>query len=211
MRRHRRLVLINRYVPLLAAFVGLLALAGAVIVQLNAQAGNAAVMQELARLRVSLDLMAQRTTEVEKIADATAANGAIEALLALQDRMNRIEGEWTEQQEALAAAAAAPPALAAVDPNAPASDPNRRIDPSWPTTDCIPLGTRFMVVPNESFPICQSPAVVRATGITNENVAFDGAGVVAVNGIGTIAGTTCTVNVLTASVDGFAELRVSCS
>ena len=45
MRRHRRMVLIDRVIPFLAAGVGLIALAGAVVVQLNAEARTAALLE----------------------------------------------------------------------------------------------------------------------------------------------------------------------
>ena len=57
MRSHRRLVVTERVIPFLAAAVGLLALAGAVIVQVDARQRAEQVSQELARIRLSLDLL----------------------------------------------------------------------------------------------------------------------------------------------------------
>ncbi len=68
----------------------------------------------------------------------------------LQDRMVKLEGEWTAQQNTAAAAPAARPGAAD------AGTETAEIDPNLPTTDCIPLGTRFMVTPGESYPICKS-------------------------------------------------------
>ncbi|HEV2513740.1 MAG TPA: hypothetical protein VGV07_00700 [Devosia sp.] len=201
MRRYRRLVLIDRLIPFLAAIVGLVALAGAVAVQLNTDAKTKAVAEAVAALRSSVD-------ELGKRAEAAAApvdDGTAAGLLALQDRMVKLEGEWTAQQ---AAAAAAPAAL----PGAPdASTATAEIDPNLPTTDCIPLGTRFMVTPGESYPICQSKAVIKTGLITADTVTMDGVGQVVETGFGSIAGTSCTVMVFSADEAGFAEVRVTCT
>lgn len=202
MRRYRRLVLIDRLIPFLAAIVGLVALAGAVAVQLNTDAKTKAVTDAVVALQASVDALGKRAeAPATPIDDGTAAG-----LLALQDRMVKLEGEWTAQQAAAAAAPAARAALAAGD--APAT---AEIDPNLPTTDCIPLGTRFMVTPNESFPICQSKAVIKIGMITADTVDIDGIGQVVETGFGNIAGTSCTVMVFSADEAGFAEMRVTCT
>ncbi|CAN7592846.1 hypothetical protein LJR016_004409 [Devosia sp. LjRoot16] len=201
MRRYRRLVLIDRLIPFLAAIVGLVALAGAVAVQLNTDMKTKAVTEAVVALRSSVDELAKRAEAVTAPVDDGTAAG----LLALQDRMVKLEGEWTAQQ---AAVAAAPAAL----PGAPdASAETAEIDPNLPTTDCIPLGTRFMVTPGESYPICQSKAVIKTGLITADTVTMDGVGQVVETGFGTIAGTSCTVMVFSADEAGFAEVRVTCT
>lgn len=201
MRRYRRLVLIDRLIPFLAAVVGLVALAGAVAVQLNADAKTSAVTAAMADLRASVDQLSKRTDELGAVAD----NGTAAGLLALQDRMVKLEGEWTNQQ----AAAAATPAPLAFGQAAPAA--TAAIDPNLPTTDCIPLGTRFMVTPNESYPICQSTTVVKVGMITADTVSIEGVGQVVATGFGNIIGTKCTAMVLSADAAGFAEMRVTCT
>jgi len=197
MRRYRRLVLIDRLIPFLAAIVGLVALAGAVAVQLNTDAKTKAVAETIAGLRASVDELGKRAaTPVTPVDDGTAAG-----LLALQDRMVKLEGEWAARE------AAAPTAAPAAD----ASAATAAIDPNLPTTDCIPLGTRFMVMPGESYPICQSRAVVKTGAITADTVTIDGVGPVVETGFGTIAGTSCTVMVFSADEAGFAEVRVTCT
>lgn len=201
MRRYRRLVLIDRLIPFLAAIVGLVALAGAVAVQLNTDAKTNAVTEAVVELRSSVDELGKRA----QVAAAPVDDGTAAGLLALQDRMVKLEGEWTAQQ---AAAAAAPAAL----PGAPAAGTETAaIDPNLPTTDCIPLGTRFMVTPGDSYPICQSKAVVKAGLITADTVSIDGVGTLVETGFGTLAGTTCTVMVFSADEAGFAEVRVTCT
>lgn len=203
MRRYRRLVLIDRLIPFLAAIVGLVALAGAVAVQLNTDAKTKAVTEAVVALRASVDELGKRAEAAAAVApvdDGTAAG-----LLALQDRMVKIEGEWMALQTAAAAAPAALPG--AVE----ASAETAEIDPNLPTSDCIPLGTRFMVTPGESYPICQSKAVVKTGAITADTVSIEGIGQVVETGFGSLAGTSCTVMVFSADESGFAEMRVTCT
>ena len=207
MRRHRRLVLTDRIIPFLAAFVGLLALAGAVIVEIGAEQRAAQLSGELARLRLAMDLLSQRT----EILAGAADDGTADGLLALQDRMARLEQEWQSQPAPSVAAAppeAAAEAVAAVPATAAAAP--AEVDPDLPTADCIPQGTRFMGVTGESYAICQTPAVVRVSAITGDNVVVEGAGVITETGFANLAGTTCTLMVFSADVEGFAEMRVSC-
>ncbi len=201
MRRYRRLVVIDRLIPFLAAIVGLIALAGAAAVQLSTDAKTAAVSAALAELQASVDELGQRSVEVAAPID----DGTAEGLLALQDRMNRLEGEWGAQKAALALA---PAAAAAADTAAGAT---AEIDPDLPTTDCIPLGTRFMVIPNETYPLCQSRAVVRTGPITADTVFVEGPGSVVETGFGSLPGTSCTIMVFSADEAGFGEVRVTCT
>lgn len=201
MRRYRRLVLIDRLIPFLAAIVGLVALAGAVAVQLNTDAKTRAVTEAVVALQASVDALGKRADSLAAPADDGTAAG----LLALQDRMVKLEADWTTQQAAAAAAPVAPGGLA------PASTTTAEVDPSLPTTDCIPLGTRFMVTPGESYPICQSKAVVRTGLITGDTVSIEGTGEVVETGFGNIAGTSCTIMVFSADEAGFAEVRVTCT
>src|SRR5690606_4318799 len=136
-----------------------------------------------------------------------ADDGTAEGLLALQDRMNRLETDWQAQREL---AASLPVAPAAEDPAVTADAPVA-IDPNLPTTDCIPLGTRFMVTPNETYPLCQSNQKVQVGMITADTVDVVGAGTIVETGFGALAGSTCTVMVFSADPAGFAEMRVSCT
>ncbi|WP_423066430.1 hypothetical protein [Devosia sp. CN2-171] len=201
MRRYRRLVLIDRIIPFLAAVVGLVALAGAVSVQLSTDAKTAAVTAAVAELRSSVDALGQQTAALAVPADDGTAAG----LLALQDRMTKLQGEWDAQKTALAATPVAAPAAAA------ATTTTAEIDPNLPTTDCIPLGTRFMVLPDDSYPICQSKAVIKTGAITADTIYFDGAGAVVETGFGSLPGTSCTVMVFQADEAGFGEVRVTCT
>jgi len=206
MRRYRRLVLIDRIVPFLAAFVGLIALAGAVTAEMSSEARTEAVAAQIAEMKASIDQMSQQTAMLPA---AAADDGTAEGLLALQDRMNKLESGWQAQKELSAALPAAPDGAT----DAPTDQPAKAaaIDPNLPTTDCIPLGTRFMVTPNENYPLCQSKQKVEVGMITNETVDVIGAGTIVETGFGALAGSTCTVMVFSADAAGFAEMRVSCT
>lgn len=199
MRRHRRMVLIDRIIPFLAALVGLVALAGAVVVQTNVTAQNEAVRAEIASARMALDLVVQRNENLSTRLDAVGEpidDGTAEALLALQDRMNRLEE-----------AASSAPTVTSI-PSSTAAD--RPIDPDLPTVDCIPQGTRFMVTTGDGFPVCQSRVVVTASAITAEMVALDN-GVTLVPGTPSpLPGGECTASLISTDAAGFAELRVDC-
>ena len=199
MRRHRRMVLIDRVIPFLAAGVGLIALAGAVLVQLNAEARSKGLMSEIAELRVLVEQIGARTETLAAAGDDGTAAG----LLALQNRMVGLEEQVAT---AVATASAAPAAAPETQPSAAAE-----IDPNLPTTDCIPLGTRFVALPDESYPLCQSTTVLKVGTITDDTVMVEGAGPIVETGFGKIVGTECTVMVFSADLEGFAEMRVNCS
>ena len=61
MRRYRRLVLIDRLIPFLAAIVGLVALAGAVAVQLNTDTKTKAVTDAVVALQASVEALGKPT------------------------------------------------------------------------------------------------------------------------------------------------------
>lgn len=207
MRRYRRMVLMDRFIPFLAALVGLIALAGAVVVELAAQQRAVAVSQELARVQVAVDLLSQRAETLAGMID----DGTAEGLLALQDRMNSLEEQWSHRQAAVPGTAAPTPVGAAAPEAATAAAAPAEFDPNLPTEDCIPLGTRFMAMTGERYSICQSPAVVRVNGITGDNVVVEGAGVITETGFANLAGTSCTLMVFSADIEGFAEMRVNCT
>lgn len=198
MRRHRRMVLIDRVIPFLAAGVGLIALAGAVLVQMNGEARNTALAAQIADLREMVERIGVRTEALAMAQDDGTAAG----LLALQDRMSGLE-------EQVATAAATAPLAPAAETETPVAV--AEVDPNLPTTDCIPLGTRFVALPDESYPLCQSPTVLKVGAITGDTVMVEGAGPIVETGFGKIVGTECTVMVFSADIEGFAEMRVNCS
>ena len=201
MRRNRRMVLIERLIPFLAASVGLVALAGAVVVQTNVTAQTDAVRAELAATRQAMEAVVQRTEHLSTRLDTAgepANDGTAEALLALQDRMVKLE-------EAAQGAPLATPAPLSTGETA-----NRPVDPNLPTDDCIPQGTRFMVTMDGENPICQSKVVITAAAITGEMVALDNGVTLVLGTPSPLPGGECTASLLSTDAAGFAELRVDC-
>jgi hypothetical protein len=219
--RHRRLVLTDRLIPFLAAFVGLIALGGAVMVQVNADARTQRMAEEMAELRQSIDELGERqaqsatATPAQVIDQRTldAASETAEALQALEELQARL-AKLEEEVASAPAVAAAGPQL----PGTPASgsfavrsdDATGAIDPSWPTENCIPLGTRFMASVGDELAICESPVVIRVRAITGDNVMMDDIGLITETAFKPIPGSNCQLTVFTADAEGFAEMRVSC-
>ena len=203
MRRYRRLVLMDRAVPFLAAFIGLIALAGAVLVQANTNARSQFMLDEMAAVRTEMGALAERLdavgTAVEEPADN---NGLIDAMLALQARMDSLEAEWSERPATVADAGVA---------GFSRPDGDAMVDPEWPTENCIPIGTRFMASVGDELPICQSPVVVAVTAITDDNVFVEETGLITETAFKTIPGSNCRLTVFSADAAGFAEMRVGCN
>jgi hypothetical protein len=207
-RRHRRMVLMDRVIPFLAAVVGLLALAGAVLVQITADTRTRETAAEVVALRESVDALTRKAEQLALTDEALAAaddDGTIDAMLALQERMNALESAW-EARTVTASAGSEGGSFATAAGGAPAE-----IDPSWPTTDCIPLGTRFMASTGDSIAICKTPVVVKVSAITGDNVLTENAGVINETASQPIPGTNCSLMVFAAEAEGFAEMRVSCN
>jgi hypothetical protein len=201
------MVLMDRLIPFLAAFVGLIALGGAVLVQVNNQGGGQQFTQELAALRAEVDALARRADVLAATDESLAAadnDGTIDAMLALQDRMNRLETDWANRPA---------PTLAGDAPTGGyrTADGDAEVNPDWPTDNCIPLGTRFMAAMGDSIPICQSPVVVTVAAITGDTVMVEGAGVVNETASQIIPGSNCNLMVYSADAEGFAEMRVACN
>ncbi|HQZ12767.1 MAG TPA: hypothetical protein PK286_07745 [Devosia sp.] len=199
------MVLTDRIIPFLAAGVGLVALAGAVLVQVNADARTKQMAGEMAGLRATIEQL----TDQAKAAVAPANDGAIDAMLALQDRMNRLEAAWDERPTQTAAAPGSGGGIANAFATSLGGQP-AAVDPSWPTTDCIPMGTRFMASLGDEMAICETPVKVKISAITDDNVLVDGTGVITETAFRSLAGTNCTLTVFSADAAGFAEMRVSC-
>ncbi|MCC7184137.1 MAG: hypothetical protein IT509_11275, partial [Rhodocyclaceae bacterium] len=79
-----------------------------------------------------------------------------------------------------------------------------------PTTDCIPLGTRFMATTGDSLPICKTRLVIDVTAVGEGTTIIRGPGSVAVGSIAQLDIEGCSVSVLSADLSGYAEMRVTC-
>jgi hypothetical protein len=214
----------DRLIALLAALVGLIALGGALLVHNSATAVMERQAAEIAALKASLTLISQQAPAApsprsESVPADRADDGTAEALLALQSRIVTLENttkaqatELTAAREALAnAPALAPPTQVAITSEQPvSSDAPAALSSDGPTTDCIPLGTRFMAQAGDSFPICKTKVVVEVSAVTETSALVTGAGPVAAGGFANLPAQGCTIMVFSADTSGFAEMRVSC-
>jgi hypothetical protein len=225
----------DRVISLLAALVGLIALGGAILVHTNGDTQRQQMATEIAQLKASLALMGQPTpgTSIQAAAPAPAAkadDGVADALLALQDRIATLEQTTKTQASALQAAQAQisalpsqqPTQVAAIDPaalpsasgappSAAAGATPAAVVSDGPTTDCIPLGTRFMGAAGDSFPICKTKMVIKVVGVSDGLATIGGAGDVAQGGTGNLD-KGCNVAVFSADLaSGYAEMRVTCT
>ncbi len=191
----------DRVIALLSALVGLIALGGALLVHNNADAALSRQATEIATLKASLSLLAAATAPASAPAEADADVGA------LTERIARLE-ETVRTQAAALAERPLVPETAATEPVATAAPVALSAD--GPTTDCIPLGTRFMAQAGDSFPICKTRAVVTVSDVMEGSASIEGAGPVAAGGFGNLPVQGCTVMVFSADTSGYAELRVSC-
>ena len=179
MRSHRRLALIRRTVPYLAAAVGVFALLGAVLVELESQQQVAELSRAVASLRAGLDQLAAKAGASASASEGVTAAAA--AVAAVGQRMEALEARVKElEAAALAAPVLAPPAPVGADGAMPPTDgaaaADAPVDPNLPTTDCIPVGTRFMATPDTSYPLCQSKLVIKVGAITADTVSIGGIG-----------------------------------
>ena len=103
-------------------------------------------------------------------------------------------GEAAAQVAASSPSSSAMPAALAVD---------------GPTTDCIPLGTRFMGTTGDKFPICKTKLVVKVAAVTDGLATIAGPGDIAPGAFGALD-KGCSVMVFSADTSGYAEMRVTC-
>ncbi|MEQ1770133.1 MAG: hypothetical protein ABL879_09860 [Devosia sp.] len=192
----------DRLISLLAALVGLIALAGAILVELHGSMERQAISSELAAIKVSLADLQQRPVVQDT---AEEDNGVIDALLALQSRIATLENGAKAAQVISPLPQDAPSATgaSAITADGPTTD--------GPTTDCIPIGTRFMATTGDETAICKTNVVVKVSDVTDGTAFIDEAGPVAVGAFGRLGFGGCTIMVFSADVaSGFAEMRVTC-
>jgi hypothetical protein len=213
----------DRLIALLAALVGLIALGGALLVHNSATAVMERQAAEIAQLKASLTLINQQQPPASSRSEAAPSaqdDGTEEALLALQSRIVTLENtistqgsELAETREALASVPAVPPSatqVAITSEKSPSSDAPAALSADGPTTDCIPLGTRFMAQAGDSFAICKTRVVVEVSAVTETSALVTGAGPIAAGGFANLPTQGCTLMVFSADTSGFAEMRVSC-
>lgn len=214
----------DRLIALLAALVGLIALGGALLVHNSATATMDRQAAEIAALKDAIALAEPVAIPagVDAAPERPAENSrTAETVAALERRIASLEQTANMQAVDLAAARAAVEAqavamssapvteVAAVEPP-PSSETPAAVSAGGPTTDCIPLGTRFMAQSGDSFPICKTQVVVEVSAVGEGSATVAGAGAIAAGGFGNLPVQGCTLMVFTADTSGFAEMRVSC-
>ncbi len=211
----------DRLIALLAALVGLVALGGALLVHNSATATMERQASEIAALKQALQSGAPPLAQTSAPPPAASDAGTAETIAALEGRIAALEQTTSQQASELAAARAAlearPDQLAsgpltevAVAEQLASSDRPAAYAEDGPTSDCIPLGTRFMSQPGDSFPICKTSVVIKVSAVSEGSAIVEGAGPVAAGGFANLPVQGCTVMVFTADAAGFAEMRVSC-
>jgi hypothetical protein len=215
----------DRIISILAALVGLIALAGAVLVQTHTQSEQRRLETEFAAMKAAmqqLDTMSPVASRAPAVDDTTT-----KTIAALQDRIATLEAQTRDQGKALAELQLPRPAYSTTGPSssavpeaastmeaaaasqpAPSSEPTASVGP---TTECIPLGTRFMGKAGDSFPICRTPEVVKVESVDASTVVVNGTMAIDAGGFSRLGSSGCTVMVFSADGgSGYAELRVTC-
>lgn len=161
------------------------------------------IATDIAQLRVSLDLFSRQIQ---------GAGPGGQSLVDLSNRLVILEQAWRDQGRGAVVAPAAPGAPGAA--GVPAAPPQDGVGVADSTREeCIPSGTRFLAMQNDSYPVCGTDAKVALMAIGNGNVVLEGGTSITTGSSGALTGTRCMVGVLSAETDGvtgFAELRITC-
>jgi hypothetical protein len=192
----------DRIISLLAALVGLIALAGAVLVEVHGQTERHAIAAEIAALRTELAQLGTQPPPASAPVTQTDP-GYADALLALQSRIVTLE--QTAKSGGLTTEVAS--TAAPTEPSVPTGAGSTAAD--GPTEDCIPLGTRFMGETGQAYPMCLSTTVIKVAEVTDGTAIIEGAGPIVAGGFGKLGFNGCTIMVFSA-LSGFAEMRVTC-
>jgi outer membrane murein-binding lipoprotein Lpp len=193
----------------LAAIVAIIALGGAVYLDQQNRARMAELSGQVAALKSAVDaLPVTMKGSAPLAAPAPQPNdGTIEALLALQKRIAALEAAGVDPQTT---GAIAPVSEASATGPAPEMVGKTQLA-DGPTKNCIPIGTRFLATAGDSYPICRTTAVVKIKDVTMEGVLLSSGKMVLAGETGPVGFGTCALNVVTTDMDGFADLKVTCT
>lgn len=181
-----------------AALVGLAGLAASAWVYTEMQREVRRVSTELAQLRLSLDLYAQRNTAAPQAGVPPAATGETSDLADLENRLAILEQNWRSGVSDRPAAAIPPsgPAVAAESDG-----------------DCLPSGMRLLVAAGDSYPVCGTGATIEVMNVSNGYISLTDGTTVPSGGTVPLPGTACMIAVTSGgdeATTGFAEIRVTC-
>jgi hypothetical protein len=181
-----------------AALVGLASLATSVWVYSEMQREMLRISTEMAQLRLSLDLYAQRSGAAPVSSAAAPADSS--ALADLQNRLSILEQNWRGGAAGTQPSAALP---AIGGPTVSAESDG----------DCLPSGMRLLVAAGDTYPICGTDAVIEVMNVSDGYISLTDGTTVPSGGTAPLSGTACLIAVTSGgdeSVTGFAEIRVSC-
>lgn len=172
---------------------GLAAVAASVWVYTEMRQETLRLSTEIAQLRLSLDLYAQR----DGAPPGADTLGTIESrLLALENASTR------PQPTSLPSVEAAPAATGAGAAVATESD-----------GDCLPSGMRLLVAAGDIYPICGVGTSIEVMTVSNGYITLTDGTTVPSGSAVPLVGTACMIGVTSngdEAVTGFAEIRVSC-
>lgn len=195
-----------RLLSVVSVLLGLLGLAAAYLVWTDYQGELRRISSELAQMKVSVQLLAQRpvatepgTAEPAPVEDADAK--------AIEDLTTRIAA-LEEAAKAPAMASTAP--ASADDTTVLAALPPAESEAAPEEGDCIPQGTRFVLTPGDGFKVCGATASLTLQEVGEGIAEIAGVGPLTQGTTGKLNGSSCSVALLSTMVDGFAEVRVSC-
>ncbi len=204
--RRRRGSWADMVLPLLAALVGLIALGGAIYLDQQNQLRLSAMSAEIAALRGAL-AQAPQTQQPTN-------DGTVDALLALQSRIAALEASSTPAAPMTAPDADAPQADAVAAATGEGVETTGSIGETrladGPTTDCIPIGTRFVAIPGDKYPICRTTETIGVKDVSLEGVLLTSGKLIGAGETASLRFGNCALNVLTAD-DGFADMKVTCT
>lgn len=178
----------------LGAVIGLASLAASAWIFSEVQREVLRVSTEVAQLRLSLDLYAQRSA-----AAPSAASGESPDLSALENRLAILEQNWRGAE-----AAAQPAALPAISGPTVATESNG---------DCLPSGMRLLVAAGDAYPVCGTETTIEVMNVSNGYISLTDGTTVPSGGTVPLPGTACMIAVTSGgdeATTGFAEIRVTC-
>ena len=180
-----------------ASVIALASLVTSVWVYTDMRREMVRVSTEIAQLRLSLDLYAQRGAATPTAAAAGQSPDS-EALSALENRLAIMEQNWR------GSTAATPPA---------ASSAPGPIASSESDGDCLPSGMRLLVAAGDSYPICGTGTAIEVMNVSNGYISLTDGTTVPSGSTVPLPGTACMIAVTSGgdeATTGFAEIRVTC-
>lgn len=185
-----------------AAIVGVAALATTAWTYSEMRREVLRMSTEMAQIRLSLDLYAQRASGSASAAAVPTAAGSDASLAAIENRLAVLEQNW--RTGAGSGAVTAPAALP------PVSGPTVSAESDG---DCLPSGMRLLVASGDSYPVCGTKATINVMNVNNGYISLTDGTTVPSGGNVPLNGTACMLAVTSGGNEadtGFAEIRVTC-